>query len=34
MTKCKQCDKEFENRVGNFCSEDCKIIYFDKKSNV
>ena len=31
MTKCKQCGKEFENRAGNFCSEDCKIIYFDKK---
>ena len=34
MTKCKQCDKEFENLADNFCSEDCRIIYFDRKSNV
>ena len=32
MIKCKECGKEFENRSSNFCSENCKIIYFDRKS--
>jgi len=34
MTKCKQCGNEFVNQAGNFCAEDCRIIYFDRKLNV
>ncbi|GFN39628.1 MAG: hypothetical protein YK1309IOTA_620002 [Marine Group I thaumarchaeote] len=27
--KCRNCDKEFENGKGEFCSDECDEVYYD-----
>jgi len=27
--KCRNCDKEFEEREGEFCSQECEDSYYD-----
>ncbi|MCH7648680.1 MAG: hypothetical protein QQN58_06910 [Nitrosopumilus sp.] len=31
MNKCKNCGKDFEEEINDFCSKECVQLYFDER---